>query len=1092
MNSTSALPSGIILYILFPLFIGCRPSPPKKAVPDTVSIAKIENEYFLRGNFGRTFSLAAKAAQFYHQRKDHKNEAAALLWMAAVKQIEPDDAAAMRYLNEAGLLIKDLQNDSLSAEYYLSKSAIFTAEMQPDSARRYFHLAEQRAGENAPQSNALTAKLILYRTALREVMDRARLADSLTDQAVRDLSRPDDRNSYYYALALVNRIHYINANGGPDSALSLSEKLTSLVNRKFRENNYLKALMYRSLANSAINDMSYDAALTYAKKELACAYANKNRPALFYAYFDMQQAYEYNQDFKQVLVYTDSLNYIRKMSFSDTGRQAGVVSNCYGRLYTNTHDYAKAKYYLQKSIVIDSLIFGKNSQELSGAYSNMGNLYSYLEQYDSMLYYNWKVLAIRRLVYPDDHLNIAFCLDDIARTYNNLDQPAKALPYQQRIEKIYKKNYGPTHTYIAWAYDAEADSYGQLRQYGKAIRYSDKALSLFIPNIKSDTNALEHTEAIPFDIYLPDYLVSRIAIFYDEGLHAKNKEQKIVCCRKAYQLCDATNRYIQSYTSHFDSPESVANVYQRMYEFYKLAADVSYRLYQLTGEQEYRNGILNYSENKRGAFLRSSVLNAKSIKFSDIPDSVIRQEADMRTAVTAITDKTPDAKKDSVNSAYEQFISHLSTHYPDYYKLKYLPYTLKEKDIRQWLPGDSTVFAEYMISKEHIYIMVVGKRASTVVGLEKKDSLLAEIADLNELLKRGESQAYYAKANSIYRYLVQPIEKYIQAGTRLIISADGILSTLSFEALTTRAAPEGQGFHAEDFLLNRYSFSYAISAFSLLNPFDKRKAFETTSKVYFSAPGFATDMKNEYNQFVTRHQLPVDNDYLSYLFQPFMVKLGNALATSWNVTKEQGTDATESDFKRRAPGNNIVQIGSHAILNNMDPLRSFLVFAKELTTDSTANDGYLYSSEIFNQKLDADLIILTACETGGGKYKEGEGMMSLSYSFEYAGCKSAIVSFWPIDEKTASAITEAFYKHLSFGESTGDALYHAKKDFLRTADISQVNPFYWSGLVLMGADKKIELQKNHHTDWYGWLLGMSCIAAAGLLSFRNWKRKHSA
>lgn len=1083
------VPAALLLLLFFA--IACKQNARNNSAENnTATLADIETEYFTHGDFAKTFSLATSAQNNYHQKKQDRQEAQALLWMSSMKFVQGDYASTSLYLDQARPIISQTKNDSLTAVADLISGQLSTEKVQPDSAKKYFLQAENYIKD--PRSGALKFKLIIDRITLNQQLRQAGKVDSLTALLLK--SAPQSyQKGYEYALALTNRIQFFNDNGSPDSALRLCEKLTSLVDKSFSKNNFLQTLVCRSLSRSGLNQMDYDASLKYARKELVYAHQCNNAKELFDAYQDVLQAYSTNQDFKNALAFADSTDELRQRYFPEKSIEASSTYKLYTRLLENTHDYSKAGYYAKKSITLDRNIYGENSDGVADDYALIGNLFSYQGKYDSMLYYSQKVLKIRQATLPKDHLKIAFCMDDIARTYNNMDKPVFALPLQKEVERIYKKNYGPTHSYIAWAYDAEADSYGQLRQFDKAVQYNDAALGMFIPNMATDTGAINRTSAIPFDIYIPDYFSSRIQMYYNHGIHMSDKVSKIKYLQEAYRISIATNNYIQSYASHFDSPESVSVIYQRMYDVYRLCAETCFHLFDLTGDEKYRQAALNFSENKRGAFLRSSVLNSKSIKFSDIPAPVIEKEADLRSKITASADKSvPVDKKDSINKAYEQFLRMLSTKYANYYRLKYLPYQLTEKQIQQWLPDSSTTFAEYMFCQEHVFLFVVTKSKCSMVSIDRKDSIISKISGLSQLLKKGDLKTYYRNGYLVYNYLVEPLLKLVKLHSKIIISADGPLSTLSFEALPNFPMLSKFGGSATDFLIDEYNFSYAVSAFSLVNPFNKVESAKEKNRAFFSAPGFDNDLKNDYRRFAVNNQLPVDNNYMSYLYQPFMLKLGDKLSKTWRVTREEGSDATESNFKEKAAGNNIVQIGSHAILNDIDPMRSCLVFAKELSPSKNANDGYLYSSEIYNQKINADLVILTACETGVGQFKEGEGMMSLSYGFEYAGCKSAIMSLWPIDEQTASMITENFYRHLANGESTSDALYHAKKDFLMTADGGFVNPFYWSGLVLLGQNEKIQLEKKAGMGQYAWILGIIGITAAGAYGISKWRSSRAA
>ena len=1064
----------------------CKSNRRQKPAPVT-DLRPAYSAYYQKGNFKEAIVLASLAAKTFANNKNTVKEAASMLLVSEAQIMLADYNSANKSLNSSRKLLKDFRNDSLKTVYDILKGDVFTAFLKADSAKLYYEAALVAC--NHAGTEELKKRLCLSNI---QSIRHAPGADTLLNQTGVFTANGATGN-YYKLLICYQRIQQINNMGSPDSATRLIRILKQNIDQYYPRNNYLLTLLYSAFSRCGMSQMDYNTSISYAREELSYAHHYNNGPELFTAYFDLQEAYLYNQDTKNVKVYADSAGVVLKQTYTARSRQASRLNSTYSRLYDDTHDYDKSLDNIRKNILLDSIVFGSNSDETAKDYQLMANLYSYKQQFKQAVVYSKKILGIRQKLFADDNLEIGFCMDDMARYYNNMNQPKKALPLQQAVEKIYIKNYGYKHSYVAWAYDAEADSYGQLRQFKKAMLYNNMALQLFIPDIMSDSTALNRTALIPFDIYIPDYLSSRMEILYNHSLAENNKAERIRILKQAYELSIAENNYIRSYSDHFDSPESIATIYQRMNDYDELCADVCDDLFELTGDAKYRTGVLNFSENKRGSFLRSGILSAKTIQFSGVPDTILSREKSLKKELKSMFAKDiPQSKRDSIKMRYDAFIKMLSANYPDYYKLKYISYTLNESQVQHWLPDASTVYAEYMIGHNNIYLMVISKSQSSLIKLKKDDSLLAQVSGLHNILKQDDPRHYYKSAYSIYKNLVQPMEPYIKKGSKVIISADGELSTLSFEALVTRPKPAGAGFNTADFLFNNYNFSYAVSAFSLLNPFQKKAAVKGKDKVYYSAPGFDDNLKAKYEAFAAKMRIAPDQSYLSYLYQPFMLKLGNSLADSWNITKDEGGRATEADFKEKAPSNNVIQVGSHALLNDIDPMRSCLVFAKELSSDKNSDDGYLYSSEIYNQKLNADLVILTACETGGGKFKEGEGMMSLAYSFEYAGCKSAMMSLWPIDEKTSASITENFYKHLGKGESTGTALYNAKKDFLASAAGPMVNPFYWSGLVMLGQDQLIRLEKNDEAAGFKWAFAAAVIIAAGALSFRSVKKKQAA
>ena len=168
----------------------------------------------------------------------------------------------------------------------------------------------------------------------------------------------------------------------------------------------------------------------------------------------------------------------------------------------------------------------------------------------------------------------------------------------------------------------------------------------------------------------------------------------------------------------------------------------------------------------------------------------------------------------------------------------------------------------------------------------------------------------------------------------------------------------------------------------------------------------------------------------------------------------------------------IIHIGTHAESNNVNPELSRLVFAKQL--DSTSSqDNYLYTYEIYNYDLSADLAVLTACETGKPGYQPGEGMISLAHAFTYAGSESILTSLWEIDEKSSAEIVGYFYKHLQEGLPKDEALKKAKQTYLSQAQGRSLAPQYWAGLVLMGDTTAIPISSSPS---YLWWVGIALIA----------------
>ena len=121
--------------------------------------------------------------------------------------------------------------------------------------------------------------------------------------------------------------------------------------------------------------------------------------------------------------------------------------------------------------------------------------------------------------------------------------------------------------------------------------------------------------------------------------------------------------------------------------------------------------------------------------------------------------------------------------------------------------------------------------------------------------------------------------------------------------------------------------------------------------------------------------------------------------------------------------------------------------------ESAADDGELNVYELYNLDLQAQLAVLSACETGIGKQLDGEGVYSLSRAFSYAGCSSLIMSLWKTNDQSSAAIFKDFYQYLKSGASTDQALRMAKLDYLAAQDEISAHPSAWAALIPMGDSK---------------------------------------
>ncbi len=147
----------------------------------------------------------------------------------------------------------------------------------------------------------------------------------------------------------------------------------------------------------------------------------------------------------------------------------------------------------------------------------------------------------------------------------------------------------------------------------------------------------------------------------------------------------------------------------------------------------------------------------------------------------------------------------------------------------------------------------------------------------------------------------------------------------------------------------------------------------------------------------------------------------------------------------------VLHFASHALIDDKKPVRSAILLALD---EDPAEDGLLQTREIYNLKINANLVILSACQTGLGQFIRGEGIEGLNRAFFYSGASSVLISLWSVNDQATSRLMFEFYRSLRIPKTPIQALREAKIEMIHSRTIS--HPFYWAGFIITGdADSKI-------------------------------------
>jgi CHAT domain-containing protein/Tfp pilus assembly protein PilF len=297
------------------------------------------------------------------------------------------------------------------------------------------------------------------------------------------------------------------------------------------------------------------------------------------------------------------------------------------------------------------------------------------------------------------------------------------------------------------------------------------------------------------------------------------------------------------------------------------------------------------------------------------------------------------------------------------------------------------------------------------------------------------------EARGLYDLLLRPAEEELRGTTSLVVVPDGVLWELPFQALQPAAGR---------YLIEERALSYAPSLTVLRAMEARRRSATRTSRRTLLAmgnPDFGPETRERAERVLlggTLHPLPDAEHQVRALAGLY----GREASTVY-----VGAEAREDRAKTEAGGYRILQFATHGTLNDVSPMYSHLVLAHP---EDSAEDGLLEAWEMMSLDLDADLVVLAACETARGRVPAGEGVVGMSWALFVAGASTTVVSQWKVESASTTELMLAFHRALARtpeggGVSTPAAQAMREAALALLGDSRYRHPFHWAGFVVVGA-----------------------------------------
>lgn len=747
------------------------------------------------------------------------------------------------------------------------------------------------------------------------------------------------------------------------------------------------------------------------------------------------------------LDYLNKALMIRQSLYQENHAEVAASYNDMGLVYASTQPFLALEYY-EKSLAIYQIVYPENHPSIATSYTNIAFIQRSQKQYEEALINFDKSLKIRKIAYSKDHPNEAFAYLSLGQVHSDLDNFDNALDNYLKALTIYKKNYGEKHPEIAQIYNLLASLYFKRNDFDEAKSYIQQALQANVIDFQAKNNQ-ENPQAKNYysGSYLLNSLLLKAQIYenlhYQKTLKFKDLKTALSCL----EVCDTLiSELRQLRTNNNDKIAlgiTAAEVYEDAIRLCMQMADVTV----LGAKSKYEEKAFGFAEKSKAAVLLSAISDTKAKEFAGIPADILENEKELKAEIIFYEQQLANKKEEQnarnklfeLNRSYESFVKNLEQKYPEYYNLKYNVQTTGVRDLQKMVGNKTAIISYFTAEKQkRIYIFEITKTKFRAYNIPLNDDFNSWITILRNAIVYKVQKEYMIMAHKLYKQLL-PIA-IPNAIENIVFIPDGRLGIIPFEALLTeKLQPSPENSYTNlPYLLRKYAVSYAYAATLFAQNVNKKSETATNAMCLIAPVDFkdASTLKDSETEVNALAKLNPD----AKLF--IRENAQESLLKSVDIQQYR-----------------YIHLATHGVVDEIVPEKSRILLYVD---KSNKEDGILNVGEIYNIKLKADLVTMSACQTGLGKISKGEGIIGLTRALLYAGAKNVNVSLWKVGDNSTNKLMVDFSEPFLTKELTKDStqikpqnsLFFAK--YLQAAKLKMISeniyaaPFYWSPFVLLG------------------------------------------
>jgi CHAT domain-containing protein/tetratricopeptide (TPR) repeat protein len=786
----------------------------------------------------------------------------------------------------------------------------------------------------------------------------------------------------------------------------------------------------------------------------------------------------------------------------DRSAEAETLTNI-GAAYRSLGEMRKAleKYY--EALPLSRAIGDRRVE--AATLSSIGTVYWLLGEMQKALEKFNEALPLSRVV-GDRRVEVA-TLNSIGVVYRSLGEMQKALEKFNEALPIYQAvgdRSGEAYTLIniGTVYRLLGEMQKALEKYNEAMPLSravgDRSgeaatlnyIGLVYDSLGETQKALEKfNEALPIFRAIGDRNREAAAL-----LGIARVEQKRGNLAQARQTIEQAIGMIESLRTNIAGQELRASYFASRHEFFETYIDVLMQMHKQNQAAAFDAVALAVSERARARSLLELLKESRADIRQGVDGSLLERERSLQERLNAKAaaqvsllnrKHTPEqaaaAAKEiaAITAEYEDVRDQIRARSPRYAALTQ-PQPLGLTEIQQQALDEDTLLLEYALGEKRSHLWLISQRSIDSYELPPRAEIEAATRRVYELLNARPKRRtppdpqFIAQAKTLSGMLLGPAAAKLGA-KRLVVVAPGALSYLPFAALP---APEDEKRPAGEYepLIAKHEVVCIPSA-SVLSTIRHETAGRqraARSVAVLADPVFEVSdprlasAKNGNSSGETPAAPAVDEELLGLTRAIRTMNFSDARAgfTRLAFSRQEaqsiialtpkGTGLKATDFNasrdlalsRQLSQYRILHFATHGLLNSERPELSGLVLSL-IDREGKPQDGFLRLHEIYNLQLNADLIVLSACETGLGKEIKGEGLIGLTRGFMYSGAPRVVASLWNVDDLATAELMRLFYQRmLKDGLPAGAALRAAQLDL--SGQKRWASPYFWAGFVLHG------------------------------------------